>query len=233
MSNELGNERILSFTQTKFKDTKIITLPIKIIKNNTTIIKFTNKPIHISNNQPINKVSLNNDTNNINQNTSHTIMPKKKSCKKMNIYLKKRINNNGAPNQVIMRKVIPPLSIPLNNQSYYNSSTLSNNSRNGNNNLTHSLEFTFQRKKDSDVDLDNYNIKNGLSDRSCTENVNDYSNSYKTHRVKRQINFAPIKTNPFEYELNQAKSIIDKHSLLNNKLINNKHEIYFDFPNRK
>jgi hypothetical protein len=85
----------------------------------------------------------------------------------------------------------------------------------------------------TDVDLGNYNIKNGLSDRSCTENVNDYSNSYKTHRVKRQINFAPIKTNPFEYELNQAKSIIDKHSLLNNKLINNKHEIYFDFPNRK
>ena len=233
MSNELGNKRILSFTQTKLKDTKIITLPIKIIKNNTTIIKFNNKPIHISNNQPINKTSLNNHKNNINQHNSHTIT-KKKSCKKMSIYLKKRINNNGIPNQVIMRKVIPPLSIPLNNQSYYDSLTLSNNSRNGNNNQTHSLEFTFQRKKDSDVDLSNYNINNGYSYRSCVESVNDYGNSSKTHRVKRQINFGPIKINPFEYELNQTKSIIDKHSLLNNKLINNnKHEIYFDFPNRK
>ena len=241
MSNELSKDGILSFTQTKLNGAKVITLPIKIIKNKTTIIKFNNKPIHINNNQPIKNVFLNNNHKNIiNPKNSHNIT-KKKSCRKMSIYLKKKINNNNnASNQVIMRKVIPPLPIPQNNQLYYSCLMLSNNnSRNGSNNITQSLEFTFQRKKDSDVDLSNYEIKNGLSYRSRAESVNDYSNNYKTHREKRQINFSPIKINSLEYKLNQAKSIIDRKFLLNNKSINNnqplqnKHEIYFDFPNRK
>ena len=57
MSTLFGKEQI--FEQTKNDGTKIMTLPIKIIKNNTTIIKLNNKPTRINWAQPVKKTFVN------------------------------------------------------------------------------------------------------------------------------------------------------------------------------
>ena len=65
MVNELINERDIFLTQTKYNNMKIITLPIKINKNNITNIKLNKKPINTHNILHSNKKAFPNGNNNI------------------------------------------------------------------------------------------------------------------------------------------------------------------------
>jgi hypothetical protein len=240
MVNELINERDIFLTQTKYNNMKIITLPIKINKNNITNIKLNKKPINTHSILHSNKKAFPNGNNNIYSNKFYkniNTFNKKTFPPKVNIYLKKKITHKS-PNCNSNRKEIPKIPIPQTmkkNYSYLSNGCSPNTSRSSSN-LTQSLEFNFQRKKNSEVDLicKSNNNNNGLSFRS-----NGDSSLESISNRKREINFSPIKikaTVPRFYS--NSKYIFKEEELIRSKIIKtcsmkNKYEISFDFPIRK
>lgn len=231
MDNKLDKPNDKLVTQTKYNNMKIITLPIKIDKNNIRNIKIDKKPININSIHSNKKLYSKNNTNNNKLYTNINTFNKKIFPPKVSIYLKKKITHKS-PNCISNRKEIPKIPIPQNMQK--NCSYLSNgyspNTSRSSSTLTRSLEFNFQRKKNSEVDL-MYKFNNGLSFMSNNGDSSLESNSYR----KREINFSPIKIKGMSAS---TKCIFKEEQLIRNKIIKtcsmkNKYEISFDFPGRK
>ena len=229
MSTLFGNEQI--FEQTKFNGTKIITLPIKIIKNNTTIIKVNNKPTRINWAQPTKKTFVNyfyKKNNDMCNNKKVFLENKNEINKKKSVYLKKRIN------QVSGKRTGPPLPVFRNKHNSFGCLNFNDNNFNSQSysHLANSLEFTFQRKKSSEKELNNCLDYRFYAEKS-------FDNIDTTKRKRREIIFSPIKVNPSKKELKPNGSSVNKEELIEHKLrrssssLNNKYKIFFDFPSRK
>ena len=238
MVNELINERVIFLTQTKYNNMKIITLPIKINKNSITNIKLNKKPINTHSILHSNKKTFSNGNNNIYSNKLYTninTFNKKIFPPKVSIYLKKKITHKS-PNCISNQKEIPKIPIPQNMQKNYSylSNGCSLNTSRSSSNLTQSLEFNFQRKKNSEVDLICKSNNNGLSFRS-----NGDSSLESCSNKKREINFSPIKIKATVSRFySNSKYIFKEEELIKSKIIKtcsmkNKYEISFDFPIRK
>jgi hypothetical protein len=229
MSTLFGKEQI--FEQTKNDGTKIMTLPIKIIKNNTTIIKLNNKPTRINWAQPVKKTFVNYfyKRNNERCNEKKVLLENKNEINKnKSVYLKKRIN------QVSGKRNGPPQPVFRNKHNSFSCLNLHDNNLNSQSysNLTNSLEFTFQRKKSLDKELNDC-----MSSRFYAEKSIDSIDN--TKRERREMFFTPIKINPFTKELKPNGPSANKKGLTEHKIrkssssLNNKYQIFFDFPSRK